>query len=52
MLHIWLVPAIIIGMAIIWIFYLMVRSKGGSGERTEGRTVLHKPMEEESLPPE
>jgi hypothetical protein len=46
MLHIWLVPVIIVGLAVIWGFYLLIRNRGGSGVRTDGRTVLDKPDEE------
>ena len=51
MLHIWLIPALIVLSAIISIFYLMVRAKGGSGVRSEGRTVHDEPTEEDNPPP-
>ena len=51
MLHVWLIPALIIFAAILSVFYLVVKFKGGTGKRTEGRTVVHKPTEEEDLPP-
>jgi hypothetical protein len=31
----------------IWMFYLAVRLTGGTGIRSEGRTVVDKPVEEE-----
>ncbi len=51
MLHVWLAPvvaALAVGMAG---FYLVIRLYGGSGVRTEGKTMVHKPMSEEDLPP-
>ena len=51
MLHVWLIPILILLAAVISVFYLVVKFKGGSGKRTEGRTVVHKPTEEEDLPP-
>jgi hypothetical protein len=46
MLDVWLAPAIIIGLAVIWGFYMVVRRKGGSGVRTDGKVVWDKPDEE------
>jgi hypothetical protein len=47
MLHIWLVPALIILAALICAFYLIVAFRGGSGVRTDGRTLVDKPSEED-----
>ncbi len=46
MLHVWLIPALIVALLVVLGFYLVVRSTGGSGERSEGRTVLDKPDDE------
>ena len=51
MLHVWLIPALIVAAAIVGAFYLLVKYKGGTGVRTEGRTVVDKPVEEENPPP-
>ncbi len=51
MLHIWLIPLLILLVIAIGLFYLALRAKGGSGVRTDGRTVLDKPETEEDLPP-
>ena len=51
MLHVWLVPALILVAVVVSIFYLAIRSKGGSGVRTEGRTVHDEPMDEDNPPP-
>ncbi len=51
MLHVWLIPAIMVLAAITWLFYLVIKHRGGTGLRTEGRTVVHKPMDEDDLPP-
>lgn len=50
MLHVWLVPAVLIAFLVVVAFYLVLRTWGGSGVRTEGQTVLDKPDEEP--PPE
>ena len=49
MLHVWLIPALILFALVVLAFYLVVRHQGGSGVRTEGRTLLDKPDEN---PPE
>ena len=51
MLHVWLIPALLILALIILGFYLVVKFRGGSGVRTEGRTVMDKPEPEEDMPP-
>lgn len=48
MLHWWLIPAAVIVLLVLWVFYLILRRQGGSGERTEGRTLVDKPGEEPS----
>ena len=47
MLHVWLIPALIILGLILVGFYLVVKFRGGSGVRSDGRTVVDKPDEEE-----
>jgi hypothetical protein len=51
MLHVWLIPAALILVCVLVIFYLVIKNQGGTGARTEGRTVLDKP-DEESPPTE
>jgi len=51
MLHIWLIPALVILAIVLLLFYLIVKLKGGSGVRTEGRTLMDKPEPEEDMPP-
>lgn len=51
MLHWWLIPAMAVFGLVIWIFYLTIRSKGGDGVRTEGRTLVDEPSDEDSPPP-
>ncbi|HWX21426.1 MAG TPA: hypothetical protein VN578_16110 [Candidatus Binatia bacterium] len=51
MLHVWLIPALVILFIILCAFYLFIKYRGGTGVRTEGRTLVHKPGEEEDLPP-
>jgi hypothetical protein len=51
MLHVWLIPLLMILLLLVWLFYLGLRSKGGSGVRTDGRTIVDKPGSEQDLPP-
>src|SRR5437773_2651369 len=51
MLHIWLIPALVLLAVVLAGFYLVIRIQGGSGVRTNGRTVVDKPMDEDNLPP-
>ena len=51
MLHWWLIPALVILGLVIVVFYLTVKFTGGTGIRTEGRTVVDKPQEEDNPPP-
>jgi hypothetical protein len=51
MLDIWLIPALVILAAVVGAFYLLLKFTGGTGVRTEGRTVAHKEMDEDSPPP-
>jgi heme/copper-type cytochrome/quinol oxidase subunit 2 len=51
MLHLWLIPALIVLAVVVSIFYLVVRFRGGSGVRSEGRTVHHQQTQEDDLPP-
>jgi magnesium-transporting ATPase (P-type) len=50
MLHVWLVPAMLLLSGAVWVFYLAMKFTGGSGVRTEGRTMVDKPVEEENPP--
>jgi uncharacterized membrane-anchored protein YhcB (DUF1043 family) len=47
-LHFWLIPALAILVAGIGVLYLAVRLTGGSGVRTDGRTVVDKPVDDEN----
>jgi hypothetical protein len=51
MLDVWLIPALVVLGLVLGIFFLVIRSKGGSGVRTQGRTVVDKPVEEDNPPP-
>ena len=50
MVDIWLFPVLIVLALVVGGFYLLIKFKGGSGERTEGRTLVDKPSEEENPP--
>lgn len=51
MLHVWLIPVLVILAIVLASFYLLIRFKGGSGVRTQGKTLLDKPSDEQDLPP-
>ncbi len=51
MLHVWLIPSLLVLAVLIFAFYLLIRHKGGSGLRTEGRTLVDNPEEDEDHPP-
>ena len=51
MLHVWLIPALVVLFIVLLIFYLIVKIKGGTGVRTEGRTLMDKPEPEDDQPP-
>ncbi len=48
MLHVWLVPALIIAALVLIGFYVILKFAGGSGVRTEGRTLVDNPPEDEN----
>jgi hypothetical protein len=51
MLHVWLIPALVVLAIVLFTFYLVVKLRGGSGVRSEGRTLMDKPEPEEDMPP-
>jgi hypothetical protein len=51
MLHVWLIPLLVIFLVVLAGFYLLIRSQGGTGVRTDGKTVVDKPGVEEDMPP-
>jgi hypothetical protein len=48
MLHVWLIPALIILVLVLIGFYAVVKFTGGSGVRSEGRTLVDKPQDEDN----
>lgn len=48
MLHVWLIPALIILAVVLIGFYVIVKFTGGTGVRSEGRTLVDKPPEDEN----
>lgn len=48
MLHWWLLPLLVALSLALVIFYVLVRFTGGTGVRTEGRTLVDKPGDEDS----
>jgi membrane glycosyltransferase len=49
MLHWWLLPLLLALILALWVFYLLVRNRGGPGVRTEGRTLVDIP--DDDTPP-
>jgi hypothetical protein len=47
MLHLWLIPALAVLVVAFWGFYLVVRSRGGTGARTDGQKLVDRPDENE-----
>ncbi len=52
MLHVWLIPAGAILLVSIVAFYLVLKAMGGSGVRTDGRTLLDNADAQEDAPPQ
>ena len=50
-LHLWLIPALALLGACVFAFYISVRISGGSGQRTDGRTLVHKADDEDKTLP-
>jgi hypothetical protein len=46
MLHWWLIPLLVALSVLLWAFYFIIRNQGGGGVRTEGRTLVDKPDED------
>jgi hypothetical protein len=51
MLDIWLIPVFAVFVIVLFGLYLMMRFRGGTCQRTDGKTVLHKHVPEEDMPP-
>ncbi len=43
MLHLWLMPALAVLLIAIGVLYLVLKVAGGTGVRTEGRTLFDNP---------
>jgi hypothetical protein len=43
----WLIPVLLVFSVVLWALYVLVSRRGGSGERTDGRTLVDKPDEED-----
>lgn len=46
MLDYWLFPLIVLLLVVIWSFYAVIKRQGGPGVRSEGRTLVDKPDDE------
>lgn len=46
MLHWWLIPLLLALVVVLWVFYGVIKRQGGSGLRTDGRTLVDKPDED------
>jgi hypothetical protein len=49
-LHFWLLPLMAILSVSVWIFYMAIRYTGGPGVRSDGRTVVDKPVHDDNSP--
>lgn len=52
MLHVWLIPLLAVLFLVLVGFYLVLKSIGGTGVRTDGRVLVHQDLEDRDLPPE
>ena len=43
----WVVPLLLVLTIAVGLFYTSVKNRSGAGVRTEGKTVVDKPVEEE-----
>jgi len=50
MLHIWLIPILILLALIFFGFYIVVKVRGGTGVRTEGKTLMDMADEDDAPP--
>jgi hypothetical protein len=50
-LHFWVIPLLVLLGLAVWIFYMAVKRTGGPGIRTDGRTVVDKPVEDNDKTP-
>jgi hypothetical protein len=50
MLHVWLIPALILLALIFFAFYGLMNVRGGTGVRTEGKTLMHMPDDDDAPP--
>jgi hypothetical protein len=46
MLHWWLIPLLLALVVVLLAFYGVIKRQGGSGTRTDGRTLVDKPDED------
>jgi hypothetical protein len=47
----WVVPSLAVLAIAVWLFYSAIKNKAGAGVRTDGHTVVDKPVNDETLPP-
>ena len=46
-LHFWLIPLLILMVLIVGGFYLAIKFSGGTGIRTDGRTIVDKHVDDD-----
>jgi hypothetical protein len=46
-LHLWVIPVLILMVLIVGAFYVAIKFSGGSGIRTDGRTIVDKHTDDE-----
>ncbi len=50
MMYFWLIPAILLALAVLWGLYGMATKNPGARGRTSGRTLVDKPTSGEETP--
>jgi hypothetical protein len=51
MLHVWLIPALAVLSILVLGFYVLLRYRGGSGLRSDGRALVDEKTDEPDPPP-
>ena len=46
-LHLWVIPVLMLMVLVVGAFYVAIKFSGGSGIRTDGRTIVDKHTDDE-----
>ena len=51
MLHLWLIPLLLVAGLAVFCLYILVKYRGGKGERSSGRTIVDRSEPQADPPP-